>query len=101
MCGLTRGVVGWDRELLWAVQRLQGKALISQLLRIAWSSYIYHVWKERYSRIHTGKVENSEQIANLIKEAVRYQLVKLKKVKADSVNILLYRSWGLSDNIFT
>ena len=76
----------------WAVQKLNDKALISILLRIAWNALIYNVWRERNSRIYAQKSGTFEQILNNIKEAVRFRLDKLKNVKVDSVNISLYRS---------
>ena len=42
MCGLDKEVTGWEEELKWAMKRLKGKALISIILRIGWSSFIYY-----------------------------------------------------------
>ena len=59
-CGLDKEVTGWEEELKWTMKRLKGKALISILLRIGWSAFIYHVWREHNNRIfnhvhRTGK----------------------------------------------
>ena len=88
-CGLNRGVLGWERKLNWAIQRLKGRALISLLMRIAWSAYIYYVWKKWNSRIHTHKIESSEQVVMHIKEVIRFHFAKLRNIRTDSVNILL------------
>ena len=40
MRGLRRKVLPWDHELEWAVKKLKAKALISILLKTAWSALI-------------------------------------------------------------
>ena len=70
------------------------------LMRIAWSAFIYNIWKERNCKIYAQKFGTEEQILNKIKEVVRYRLAKLKNIKADSVNMFLHSSWGLNDSIF-
>ena len=57
LCHLDRGVLDWEQELKWAVQRLKGKAMISSLLKVAWNAYIYNIWRERNIRIHDQKEE--------------------------------------------
>ena len=101
MSGLQRRVLTWDQELKWAVNKLKGKALISNLLKIAWSALISNIWKERNCQIYAQKIETSEQILSNVKETVRYRLSRMKNVKNDAVNNFLYRSWGLHDSIFT
>ena len=81
--------------------KLKGKALLSKVLRIAWSSFIYHIWKERNGRIFGKMEQTAEQIIDHIKLVVRHRLASLKKVAPDTVNISLYRSWGLFDSIFS
>ena len=51
LCGLQRDVFDWNSELQWAVQKLKGKALISILMRVGWTAFIYHTWKERNYRL--------------------------------------------------
>lgn len=59
-CMTNKSVFDWNHELQWAVKKLRGKALILALLRLAWRSYIYHIWKERNARIFCTKVESSK-----------------------------------------
>ena len=101
MSGLQRKVLTWDQELEWAVKKLRGKALISNLLKIAWSALIYNIWRERNCRTYAQKTGSPEQILNNVIEAVRCRLSRLTKVKNDAVNNFLYKSWGLHDSIFT
>ena len=91
MSGLQRRVLTWDQELEWTVHKLKEKALISNLLKIAWSAVIYNIWRERNCRIYAQKTETPEQILSNVKEAIRYRLSRMKKVKEYAVNIFLYR----------
>ena len=50
--------------------------------------------------MHTGKESTMMQRLEQIKEVVRIRLIGLKNVKFDSFNFSLYRSWGLSSDIF-
>ena len=59
---IGRFIDGWTEELVWAVQRLKGKALISQLLRVGWTAFIYQIWRERNSRVFKQKEEDADQI---------------------------------------
>ena len=95
--GCTR--IGWDEEMNWAVCKLKGKALISTLLRICWSSCIYLVWKERNQRIFQRKSKMTEQVLEQVKEVVRCRLDGLHRVEAEHVNRSLCRNWGLLDTI--
>ena len=88
LCGLNREVLGWTEELAWAEQRLKGKALISHVLRVGWKAFIYHVWKERNSRVFKQK-KDSDQIMEHIKFAMRYRYAGLRKITADEVNMSL------------
>ncbi|EOX93294.1 Uncharacterized protein TCM_002141 [Theobroma cacao] len=42
----------WREELQWAVRRLEGAALLSVILRIASSAYVYHLGRGRNDSIH-------------------------------------------------
>ena len=74
--------------------------MISTLLRIAWNAFVYHIWRKKNCKIFQHQTESSMKILEDIREVIQYRLVRLSKVKADEVNIALYRAWGLSDTIF-
>ena len=74
--------------------------MISVLLKVAWTTLIYHVWRERNHRIFSQKEETMEQVMNRIREAIRFRLDKLQNVKADHINTTLYRARNLSVSIF-
>ena len=66
-CGLNRRILSWENEVKWAVERLKGKALISTLLKIAWTAFIYNVWRERNGRVFAQKYGSDEQIISTLK----------------------------------
>ena len=43
-------------RVFWAKERFKGKALISVILRLAWSAYIYHLWRERIAGFMEGSI---------------------------------------------
>ena len=45
--GLNSEVLGWNGELVWAVKRLKGKALITNLLTVGWNAFISYMEKEK------------------------------------------------------
>ncbi|XP_039003066.1 uncharacterized protein LOC120129687 [Hibiscus syriacus] len=55
LCGLYRGVSGWDSELAWAIYCLKGKSLIVRIFRLAWAGHVYSIWTERNSRPYGGR----------------------------------------------
>ena len=82
------------------MQRIKGKALISILLRISWSAYIYLVWKEHNCRLNQHTEKTPKQVLEHVKDIIRLRLAGLKEVKHEKVNDLLCRNWRLSYQIF-
>ena len=101
LCNLDRRVMSWENELRWAEKRAKGRAMISLLLRVAWSAFIYNIWQERNTRIFAHAEKTEEQILNYIRETVRCRLTKLRNVKKDHVNMSLHREWNLDDSMFS
>ena len=99
LSGQSRRVTSWQEELQW-IQRLREKSLNAVILRVAWHAVIYFIWQERNNRFHKNKVEAVMHILEKIKEVVRIRLLGMKKVKVNSVNFSLHKSWQLSQTIF-
>ena len=97
--GIRRDVVNWETELKWASKKLKGKALVTLILRCAWSACIYAIWKERNCRLNRDKVETKQQVLEQIVQMIRLKFANLKNIEANHVNIELIRSWGLPQNI--
>ena len=65
-----RNVLGWEEELKSAVLRLKGKALISILLRICWSTCIYLCGKKETEEFFRICLKQLDQILEKVKEIV-------------------------------
>ncbi|XP_039057118.1 uncharacterized protein LOC120200312 [Hibiscus syriacus] len=64
----------WESMIEWACVEWRGKSLISILLKIAWTSYIYTIWEERNRRIFKQKAREAAHLLSLIKDIVWIQL---------------------------
>ncbi|XP_039069708.1 uncharacterized protein LOC120216315 [Hibiscus syriacus] len=53
LCGVNRRVSHWDGELAWATHCFKGKSLIARVFKLALTSYLYVIWRER----NTGCLE--------------------------------------------
>ncbi|KAE8674971.1 hypothetical protein F3Y22_tig00111708pilonHSYRG00398 [Hibiscus syriacus] len=49
---------------------LEGKSLISTILRLSWCGFNYTIWEERNRRFFTGKSRSNEEIVNNVKMIV-------------------------------
>ncbi|XP_038996678.1 uncharacterized protein LOC120121390 [Hibiscus syriacus] len=47
LCGVNRSACHWDDELAWVTHCFKGKSLITRVLKLALSSYVYGIWRER------------------------------------------------------
>lgn len=70
LCSLSRQPLSWIWELRWASAKLKGKALISIILRLAWSAFIYWIWRERNYRQFDGKRHSEHDWLSRIKGTV-------------------------------
>ncbi|KAE8654116.1 Ent-kaur-16-ene synthase [Hibiscus syriacus] len=82
----------WDGELAWASLLLKGKSLIVRLLKLAWSGYVYNIWKERNSRLYGSGARSKDAVLEDIKETIRIRLEGKCFNKADSSSIALENS---------
>ena len=65
LCGNYRIPRCWENEFLWVVGA-KGKSFTSIIKRIAWGATIYHLWRQRNSRIHENIYLSDEAIYHLI-----------------------------------
>ncbi|KAH1066579.1 hypothetical protein J1N35_031566 [Gossypium stocksii] len=56
-----------QHELMWAMRRLKGKALITILLKLGWNDCIYGIWKERNNE-HFSTVQMTEAEVLILEE---------------------------------
>ncbi|GJS53257.1 hypothetical protein Tco_0626619, partial [Tanacetum coccineum] len=50
---------------------------------------VYHIWKERNSRLFSGEVKDGITVLKIITESVKLQLIGLKVKKSSNVDKLL------------
>ncbi|XP_026436971.1 uncharacterized protein LOC113334962 isoform X2 [Papaver somniferum] len=73
--GIFRTMCGsWSEELNWCVQAFGGQTLIARVKKLVFNSYIYHLLRERNSRIFAGKFSSADQVGFLILEDVRVRV---------------------------
>lgn len=70
VCSLSRQPLNWIQELRWASAKLKGRALISIILRLAWSACIYWIWRERNYGQFDGKRHSEHDRLGRIKGIV-------------------------------
>ena len=92
LCGINREIGNWSEELQWAAQNLKGRNLTSTLLRLAWKTLIYQVWKERNGRLHGNTERTNLQVLEAIKDVT---CIRLAGIKNDTTTRHLRNSWGL------
>ncbi|XP_038997435.1 uncharacterized protein LOC120122384 [Hibiscus syriacus] len=86
----------WEEMIEWACVEWKGKSLISTLLKITWTSYIYMIWEERNRRIFKHKTREAAHLLSLIKDIVRIQLGGKKINRNNFRNYNICCNWGIN-----
>ncbi|MBA0553343.1 hypothetical protein Golob_012531, partial [Gossypium lobatum] len=50
LCSIYRAVGTCRQELAWVILKLKGKSLLVAKLKLAWSAYLYVIWRQRNKR---------------------------------------------------
>ncbi|GJS15039.1 hypothetical protein Tco_0409511 [Tanacetum coccineum] len=69
----------------------------SILMRIVLPSAVYHIWKERNTRLYTGDEINDKTMLKIIIENVKFQLMCLKVMKSPNV-VKIALNWNVEMN---
>ncbi|KAL4386345.1 hypothetical protein GQ457_09G024940 [Hibiscus cannabinus] len=93
-CDFERAPLGWDEELQWLCSNLKGKSLRVTLLKLAWASFVYHIWVERNRRTFRGISRDCNSLLFCIKEEVLI-CVQHRNIRIDGVNRQLGIAWGM------
>ena len=93
LCGNYRIPRCWENEFLW-VMGAKGKSFTSIIKRIAWGATIYHLWRQRNSRIHENVYLSDEAIYHLICNDVRLRVVGMKKFEDNHANRVWCERWS-------
>ncbi|XP_039040784.1 uncharacterized protein LOC120179189 [Hibiscus syriacus] len=68
--GLKNAFLTWDDMVTRDTKTWKGKSLLTTILKISWTAYIYILWEERNYRIFQGRNRTIEDMIKAIKEAV-------------------------------
>ena len=93
LCGHSRMPRNWENEFFWVIGT-KGKSLSSITKRIAWGATIYHLWRQRNSRIHENIYSPADVIFHLICNDVRLRVSSLQKVDDNPTNITICERWS-------
>ncbi|XP_039068836.1 uncharacterized protein LOC120215162 [Hibiscus syriacus] len=94
--GLKNASSSWEEMVTRASSSWKGKSLLTTILKIAWTAYIYTLWEERNRRIFQGRHRSTEELLKVIIEAVRIQLKGKNINRADRINSNLCINWGIT-----
>ena len=98
LCGNTRMPRNWENEFLWVIDA-KGKSFCSITKRIAWGATIYHLWRQRNSRIYENIYSPADAIFHLICNDVRLRISSFQKVVDNLVNRAMCERWSFPLNI--
>ena len=73
LCGHSRMPRNWENEFLWVIGT-KGKSFSSITKRIVWGATIYHLWRQRNSRIRENIYSPADAIFHFICNDVRLRV---------------------------
>ena len=85
---------------MWVIGT-KGKSFISITKRIAWGATIYHLWRQRNSRIHENVYSSAEAIFHHICNDVRLRVSGLHKVDDNPAKRTWYERWSFPLSILS
>ncbi|XP_039017074.1 uncharacterized protein LOC120147893 [Hibiscus syriacus] len=94
--GLKNATSSWDYMVTRASSTWKGKSLLTIILKVAWTIYVYILWEERNYRIFKDRHRSTEDLLKVIIEVVRIQLKGRNINRADKTNYNLCIAWGLA-----
>lgn len=100
MIGVEGDYRSWDEWLSWVVLCFRGKGLRHQVGRLMFCVIVYHIWKERNTRMHDGKESTSIQVFNEVVFLVSHCINFLQNVKDYPIARRVQLEWGLNHSIF-
>ncbi|KAL4273193.1 hypothetical protein GQ457_13G003600 [Hibiscus cannabinus] len=72
ICSIERDTLDWKAELQWLCANLKGKSLLVFFLKLAWSSFVYHVWEERNRRKFCSVARSRDSLLHCIREDYKF-----------------------------
>ena len=100
LCGFAQAPFTWNIVFPWCVTNFKGKSFISLICQLSFCACIYHIWKERNSRLHGEKANTVSLLLLKIARDIQNRTYSLSNISSDPVNQLLCQRWGISDKVF-
>ncbi|KAL4271381.1 hypothetical protein GQ457_13G008320 [Hibiscus cannabinus] len=94
MCNIEREVYCWDMELQWLCAKLKGKSLLVFVLKLGWSSFVYHVWEERNRRKFRSLSRDVGSLLDSIRESIQLR-VQNSHILLNDINRKLCDNWRI------
>lgn len=89
----------WDFELNWTIRKNKGKSLSITIYKLAFTVYIYSIWRERNSRLFQQRSSPSILVAASIFSPVKLRIASLPNIKREIQGTLYNSIFRLSDVI--
>ncbi|KAH0745551.1 hypothetical protein KY285_007208 [Solanum tuberosum] len=91
--GVTRQVLDWQGEVLWASTHHKGKTPdVDQVYRMTMASAVYHIWQERNARIFKQKQRSEEEIVKTIIQEIHHRGNMYSKLRGTLARLNFYPS---------
>ncbi|XP_039035162.1 uncharacterized protein LOC120171541 [Hibiscus syriacus] len=94
-CDISHVFHSWDELFHWLLANLKGKSARVCILKLAWTGYLYFIWRERNSRLYGRLACSAEVTVNKLREAVKLKLYRQGLYRIGDVNRHLFMNWGL------
>ncbi|GKV39226.1 hypothetical protein SLEP1_g47032 [Rubroshorea leprosula] len=85
----------WQGLLAWLGKSIRRKSVYCALIKLAWNATVYHVWRERNSRVYRQQFRSVSQIVNDILFDVRNKVLAFATPKSSSLLMSIAVQWGL------
>ena len=92
--------VQWGNLVTWLSSNWKGKSLLVKSWKLCLAISVYHLWKERNSRLHSQRSLIVHEKEAVITEEVRIKLASLKNIQDLPQNRAIQNAWRLPDSIF-
>ncbi|KAE8677066.1 hypothetical protein F3Y22_tig00111550pilonHSYRG00032 [Hibiscus syriacus] len=96
LCDINRNICHWDGELAWAVHCFRGKSLLTRVLKLAFTSYVYGIWRERNNKLFGGKTRTMIENLEDIKDTIRIRMSGWRINMMDLRNAAICARWGIA-----
>ncbi|KAK8673221.1 hypothetical protein V6N13_111570 [Hibiscus sabdariffa] len=97
LCNIQRDAYSWQGELQWFCERVKGRVLLSCILRVVMTAFVYLIWRERNSRLFTSYCCSDSSLFSYVVDVVSIRLRGKSINKLDPINCRLYHAWNIYD----